>query len=139
MYCVAVIDWFSRFVLSWGISNTQNTEFCLHVLEQALARKTPEVFNMDQGAQFTSEKFTGRLLEADIRVSMDGRDRALDNVFVERLWRSLKYENVYLHNYSDPSALHKGIDEYFDFYNHQRYHESLEYRTPADVYYSTVS
>jgi putative transposase len=139
MYCVAVIDWFSRFVLSWGISNTQDTEFCLHVLEQALRLETPEIFNMDQGSQFTSEKFTGRLLDLKIRISMDGRGRALDNVFVERLWRSLKYEDVYLHNYSDPPALHHGMENYFDFYNHQRYHESLGYRTPADVYFPRVS
>jgi putative transposase len=139
MYCVAVIDWFSRFVLSWGLSNTQDTGFCLHVLDQALLLETPEIFNMDQGAQFTSEKFTGRLLDANIRISMDGRGRALDNVFIERLWRSLKYEDVYLHNYPEPSALHNGLEKYFDFYNHQRYHESLGYRTPAAVYCSTIS
>lgn len=138
MYCVAVIDWYSRYVLSWGLSNTQDAEFCLSVLEKALQSNRPEIFNTDQGAQFTSERFTQRLVDADIRISMDGRGRALDNVFIERLWRSLKYEDVYLRDYANATALYNGMDKYFHFYNHQRYHESLEYRTPAEVYFSKV-
>jgi putative transposase len=138
MYCVAVIDWFSRYVLSWDISNTQDSEFCVDVLAEALKRGRPEIFNTDQGSQFTSDKFINRLLDANIRISMDGRGRALDNVFVERLWRSLKYEDVYLHNYPTPYALRDGLSSYFDFYNNERYHESLDYQTPAEVYFASA-
>jgi len=136
MYCVAVMDWFSRYVLAWGISNTKDSEFCVSVLAESLRKGTPEIFNTDQGSEFTSDKFTNCLLDAKIRISMDGRGRALDNVFVERLWRSLKYENVYLHNYSTPYALHSGLRSYFDFYNNERYHESLDNRKPAEVYFA---
>jgi putative transposase len=139
MYCVAVIDWFSRYVLSWGISNTQDAEFCVHVLERALQINKPEIFNTDQGSQFTSEKFTARLNDAKIRISMDGRGRVLDNIFIERLWRSMKYEDVYLHNYSDPTALYDGLECYFNFYNYERYHQALQYSTPADIYFSGFS
>jgi len=136
MYCVAVIDWFSRFVLAWDVSNTQDADFCAGVLAKALRRGKPSIFNTDQGSQFTSDAFLKHLLKAEVRISMDGRGRALDNVFIERLWRSLKYEDVYLHHYADPLALRAGIDTYFRFYNHKRYHESLDYRTPAALYFS---
>jgi putative transposase len=138
MYCVAVMDWFSRFVLSWGLSNTQDAGFCVRVLEQALQINTPEIFNMDQGSQFTSDLFTTRLANAKIKISMDGRGRVIDNIFIERLWRSMKYEDVYLHDYSDPLALHDGLERYFNFYNYERYHESLNYATPAAIYHSHV-
>jgi putative transposase len=136
MYCMAVIDWYSRYVLAWDISNTQDACFCVNVLDKALMLNNPMIFNNDQGSQFTSEQFTQRLLDAHILISMDGRGRALDNIFIERLWRSLKYEDIYLHDYSDPRALHDGIEKYFNFYNYERYHQSLDYRTPADVYFS---
>lgn len=135
MYCVAVIDWYSRYVLAWNISNTQDSDFCLSVLDEALRSQTPRIFNTDQGSQFTSTSFTQRLQDANISISMDGRGRALDNVFIERLWRSLKYEDLYLHNYSDATALRDGMTKYFEFYNHQRYHQALNYRTPAEVYF----
>jgi putative transposase len=139
MYCVAVIDWYSRYVLSWGISNTQDAEFCVNVLDKALQVHRPEIFNTDQGSQFTSHKFTDRLNDAKIRISMDGRGRVLDNIFIERLWRSMKYEDVYLHNYSDPTALLNGLENYFHFYNHQRYHQALQYSTPAEIYFSGLA
>ena len=135
MYCVAVIDWYSRYVLAWNISNTQDADFCISVLNEALRFGTPRIFNTDQGSQFTSDLFTQRLLESNISISMDGRGRALDNVFIERLWRSLKYEDLYLHNYPDTPALRDGMTKYLEFYNHRRYHQALNYRTPADVYF----
>ena len=135
MYCAAVIDWFSRYVLAWDVSNTQDAGFCASVLAKSLRRGTPTIFNTDQGSQFTSEVFLKHLLEADIKISMDGRGRALDNVFIERLWRSLKYEDVYLHHYGDPLALREGVGAYFRFYNRERCHQSLNYRTPADLYF----
>jgi putative transposase len=134
MYLVAVIDWFSRYVLAWGISNTQDADFCVRVLKRALRRGTPKIFNTDQGAQFTSEAYLQPLLDAKIAISMDGRGRALDNVFIERLWRSVKYEDVYLHNYDTALALLAGLGTYFEFYNNRRFHESLGYRKPAEVY-----
>lgn len=134
MYLIAVIDWFSRYVLAWGISNTQDADFCVRVLKKALRRGTPKIFNTDQGAQFTSEAFLQPLIDAKIAISMDGRGRALDNVFVERLWRSVKYEDVYLHNYETAVALLSGLSTYFEFYNNRRFHESLGYRKPAEVY-----
>jgi putative transposase len=139
MYCVAVIDWYSRYVLAWSISNTQDAEFCVSVLNEALRFGTPRIFNTDQGSQFTSDLFIQRLLKSNISISMDGRGRALDNVFIERLWRSLKYEDLYLHNYSDTSALRDGMTKYFEFYNHRRYHQALNYRTPADAYFHRLS
>lgn len=135
MYLVAIIDWHSRYVLAWRLSNTLDTTFCLEALNEALAHRQPEIFNTDQGAQFTSNDFTNRLLEAEVRISMDGRGRALDNIFVERLWRSVKYEDIYLKNYETVPALEKGMSDYFRFYNHERLHQSLGYRTPAEVYY----
>ena len=134
MYLVAVMDWYSRYVLSWQLSNTLDTAFCLEALEQALQVNTPGIFNTDQGVQFTSEAFTGALLEKDIRISMDGRGRALDNIFVERLWRTVKYENIYLNEYPTVVALRQGLKDYFIFYNQMRGHQSLNYQTPAEVY-----
>jgi putative transposase len=134
MYLAAVIDWHSRFVLSWELSNTLDGSFCLDALEAALGQGKPEVFNTDQGVQFTAEAFTGRLLSAGVKVSMDGKGRCLDNVFVERLWRSVKQEDVYLRGYETVRQLRAGLARYFGFYNHQRRHQSLGYRTPAEVY-----
>jgi len=134
MYLVAIMDWYSRYVLSWSLSNTQDVLFCLEALEQALDAHQPEIFNTDQGAQFTSQAFTQRLLDQNIRISMDGRGRALDNVFIERLWRSLKYENIYLNDYASVAELRAGLTRYFHFYNHERPHQSLRYQTPAAVY-----
>ncbi len=135
VYLVAVIDWYSRRVLSWRISNTMDSRFCVDCLEQALREfGTPEIFNTDQGSQFTSDAFTGVLLEKGIKISMDGRGRALDNIFVERLWRSIKYEDVYLKGYANVSELLLGLTEYFAFYNTERFHQSLDYETPDHVY-----
>jgi putative transposase len=134
MYLVAVMDWYSRLVLSWGLSNTLDGSFCLEALEEALGRGKPEVFNTDQGVQFTAAAFVGRLERAGVRVSMDGVGRCLDNVFVERLWRSVKYEDVYLRGYESVPQLRTGLRAYFRFYNDQRRHQSLGYRTPAEVY-----
>jgi len=134
MYLAAVIDWHSRFVLSWELSNTLDGSFCLEALESALALGRPEVFNTDQGVQFTAEAFTGRLESAGVKVSMDGVGRCLDNVFVERLWRTVKYEDVYLRGYETVPQLRAGLSAYFAFYNGQRRHQSLDYRTPASVY-----
>lgn len=136
MYLVAVIDWFSRYVLSWELSNTMETEFCLSALEKALAQGTPEIFNTDQGSQFTSSEFTSRLKRAEIAISMDGRGRCLDNVFVERLWRSVKYEDIYLKNYETVRDLAEGLKQYFRFYNEKRLHQSLCYKTPTQIHFS---
>ena len=134
MYLAAVIDWYSRYVLAWRLSNTLDGAFCLEMLEEALRGGKPEVFNTDQGVQFTAEAFTGALERAGIAVSMDGRGRALDNVFVERLWRSVKYEDIYIRGYETVPELHRGLFRYFGFYNGERLHQSLDYRTPAAVY-----
>jgi putative transposase len=134
MYLAAVIDWYSRYVLAWRLSNTLDGSFCLEMLEEALGLGRPEVFNTDQGVQFTAEAFTGRLLSAGVAVSMDGRGRCLDNVFVERLWRSVKQENIYLHGYESVPELKQGLACYWPFYNHERPHQALDYRTPAEVY-----
>jgi putative transposase len=134
VYLVAVIDWYSRCVLSWLLSNTMDTAFCTDCLEQALAQGKPEIFNTDQGSQFTSAEFTGRLKAAGIQISMDGRGRALDNIFVERLWRNVKYEDVYLKGYETVSELLMGLTRYFEFYNHERPHQSLENATPAAIH-----
>jgi putative transposase len=133
-YLVAVLDWYSRYVLAWALSNSLEVGFCLEVLETALLRGRPEIFNSDQGAQFTSPAFTGRLLAAGARISMDGRGRALDNVFVERLWRSVKYEEVYLQDYAGMGEAQRGLGRYFPFYNEERPHQALGYQTPAAVY-----
>jgi putative transposase len=134
VYLVAVMDWCSRFVLSWALSVTMEVTFCIEALERAFRWGRPEIFNSDQGSQFTSEKFTGVLKERDIAVSMDGRGRCLDNIFIERLWRSLKYEEVYLRDYRLVPEARAGISRYFQFYNYERPHQSLGYRTPADLY-----
>jgi putative transposase len=133
-YLVAVMDWFSRFVLSWSLSLTLEVDFCVAALKQALRRGRPEIFNSDQGPQFTSEKFTGELAARQIAISMDGRGRCLDNIFVERLWRSLKYEEVYLKDYISVTEADASIGRYFQFYNRERLHQSLAYRTPAAIY-----
>jgi putative transposase len=134
MYLTAVIDWYSRYVLSWRLSNTLEGRFCLEALDEALARGRPEIFNTDQGTQFTAREYTSRLEEAGIAVSRDGRGRALDNVFVERLWRSVKYEDIYLNYYDRVPELASGLTAYFWFYDEERLHQSLDYRTPAEVY-----
>jgi putative transposase len=134
MYLAATIDWHSRYVLAWRLSNTLDGSFCLDMLEEALSRGRPEVFNTDQGVQFTAQAWTGRLESAGVAVSMDGRGRCLDNVFVERLWRSVKYEDVYLRGYEAVPELEHGLGRYFGFYNDERLHQSLAYRTPAQVY-----
>lgn len=134
VYLVAVIDWYSRYVLSWEVSITLDSDFCTSALKQALAQATPEIFNTDQGVQFTSQAFTGILKERQIAISMDGRGRALDNIFVERLWRSVKYEEVYLHDYEGVPQAITGLGDYFNFYNRERLHQSLKYKTPEAVY-----
>jgi putative transposase len=134
MYLTAVIDRYSRYVLSWRLSNTLEGRSCLEALEAALAQGRPEIFNTDQGSQFTAREYTGRLEEAGIAVSRDGRGRALDNVFVERLWRSVKYEDIYIKDYEWVPDLESGLAAYFRFYDEERPHQSLGYRTPAEVY-----
>jgi putative transposase len=134
IYLVAVIDWWSRYVLSWAVSITLDSAFCLEALETALRRGRPEIFNTDQGAQFTSRAFTERLRQGGVQISMDGRGRALDNVFVERLWRTVKYEEVYLREYNTVREAQQGLGRYFGFYNDERLHQALGYRTPAAVY-----
>ena len=138
MYLTAVIDWHSRYVLAWRLSNTLEGSFCIEALEAALRDGRPEIFNSDQGSQFTSLAFTERRQSRQIAISMDGRGRALDNVFVERLWRSVKYEEVYLRDYADGWEAEASLARYFDFYCHRRVHQALAYRTPAEVYYEAV-
>jgi len=134
LYLVAIMDWFSRYVVSWELSTNLEVDFCLRALDQALAMGRPEIFNSDQGAQFTSLGFIGKLKQYPIRISMDGRGRAMDNIFTERLWRSLKYEEVYLKEYGAVPEARQGIGAYFRFYNEERPHQSLGYKTPAEVY-----
>jgi len=134
LYLVAVMDWYSRYVLAWRLSNTMEGRFCLEVLDEALATRRPEIFNSDQGSQFTAAAFTGRLEKSGVAISMDGRGRALDNVFVERLWRSVKYEEVYLKDYADGWEAEQSLAGYFEFYCQRRIHQALGYRTPAEVY-----
>ena len=128
------MDWYSRFVVAWEISTTLDTPFCISALKQALELSKPELFNTDQGSQFTSLEFTGRLEQKAIRISMDGRGRVYDNIFVECLWRSVKYEEVYLHHYQTVSEARNGLAKYFLFYNMERLHKSLGYRTPYEIY-----
>lgn len=139
LYLVAVMDWYSRYVLSWGLSNTLTGSFCLEALEEALSRGQPEIFNTDQGSQFTAAAFTSRLESSEVAISMDGRGRAIDNVFIERLWRSVKYEEVYLRDYTDGWRAEDSLSGYFRFYNEERIHQALSYRTPWDVYRQTDS
>jgi len=138
MYLAAVIDWYSRYVLAWELSNTMESLFCVAALQHALTLGNPTIFNTDQGAQFTSEAFTGVLLGKSIAISMDGGGRALDNVFIERLWWTVKYEDIYPKAYSDGHALHRGLKRYFDYYNRERKHSSLDKQTPLEVF-STAS
>lgn len=139
LYLVAVMDWYSRYVLSWGLSNTLTGSFCLEALEEALSRGQPEIFNTDQGSQFTATAFTSRLESSGVAISMDGRGRAIDNVFIERLWRSVKYEEVYLRDYTDGWRAEDSLSAYFRFYNDERIHQALGYRTPLDIYRQTDS
>jgi putative transposase len=134
-YLTVVMDWASRYVLSWEMSNTLDVSFCVEALEKALSISKPEIFNSDQGSQYTSEAFTGRLKEAGIQISMDGRGRAYDNIFVERLWRTVKYEEVYLRDYANLTEARENLERYFRFYNHARPHQSLGWRTPAEAYF----
>jgi len=135
VYLVAIIDWYSRYVLSWRISNTLDVSFCREALEEALGKGCPEIFNSDQGSQFTSSDFTGMLLSKEIAISMDGRGRVFDNIFTERLWRSVKYEEVYIKDYQVCRDAREGLEVYFSFYNNRRYHQALEYKTPYEVHY----
>jgi len=135
VYLVVIMDWFSRYVLSWELSITLEKEFCLEALRGALMVSTPEIFNTDQGGQFTSEKFIGILKDVEIRISMDGRGRFFDNIFVERLWRTVKYEEVYVNDYVSVPVARKGLRDYFEFYNTERPHASLAGKTPFKVYY----
>lgn len=138
-YLVAIIDWYSRKVLSWRMSNTLDAAFCIDALEEAILKYgVPEIFNTDQGSQFTSDRFTSVLESSGIKISMDGKGRALDNVFVERFWRSLKYENIYVKGYETLKDAKLGISEYMDFYNDRRIHENLSYRTPNEVYFENI-
>ena len=138
MYLVAVLDWFSRFVLAWQVSNTLDGAFCLAALRRAPQAGQPDIFNTDQGVQFTAQAFVSELEAARSRVSMDGRGRFVDNIFVERLWRTVKYEDIYLNGYASVPALAAGLDDYFQLYNYQRPHQSLGYRTPADVHFTAA-
>ena len=133
LYLVAVMDWVSRYVLAWRLSNLLDASFCIEALEEALRQGRPEIFNTDQGSQFTDEGFTGVLRGHGVAISMDGRGRYADNIFVERLWRSLKYEEVYLKAYDNVAQARQGITAYFEFYNHQRLHQALGYRTPRQL------
>jgi putative transposase len=134
MYLVAVMDWYSRYVLAWELSNSLDSSFCVEAVRAALAGRRPEIFNTDQGTQFTAQAFVEVLTSAGVRISMDGRGRALDNVFIERLWRSVKYEDIYLRDYETVPDLYRGLIRYFRYYNAERPHQALGYRTPAEVY-----
>ncbi len=135
VYLIAIIDWYSRYVVSWELSNTMDREFCLKALQRALRVSKPEIFNSDQGSQFTSQEFTGILEGQRIQISMDGRGRVFDNIFIERLWRTLKYEEVYIHSYETVKEARESLGRYFRFYNTERLHESLGYRTPEEIYF----
>jgi putative transposase len=135
VYLMAIIDWHSRYVLNWALSTTMDADFCIDALNEVLDGSLCEIFNTDQGSQFTTKRFMGPLLAKGIKVSMDGRGRALDNIFVERLWRSVKYEKVYLNDFQTVKEAYQGLKDYFEFYNHRRIHQSLEYKTPAEVYF----
>jgi len=135
VYLAAIMDWQSRYVLSWRLSNSLASGFCVEALDEALTQGQPEIFNSDQGVQFTSRAFTSRLLDRAIAVSMDGRGRALDNAFIERLWRTVKYEEIYLKDYASVDEVYQGLRSYFGFYNHERVHQALAYQTPYHVYH----
>lgn len=133
-YLIAFIDWYSRYVVSWELSPTLEIDFCLSARDQALRIATPEISNTDQGSHFTSEQFIAPLLEKNVQISMDGRGRCMDNIFTERLWRTVKYENIFLKSYRNFAEAEPGLAEYFQFYNHKRPHQSLDYRTPAELF-----
>jgi len=135
LYLVAILDWYSRYVVSWRLSNSLDRSFCLEALDEALSRGRPEIFNSDQGSQFTSREFRARLEAAGVRISMDGRGRVFDNIFIERLWRTVKYEEIYLNDYEGVADTVSGLDRYWRFYNEERLHQSLGYKTPASVYF----
>jgi putative transposase len=139
VYLTAVMDWYSRYVLSWRLSTTLDNDFCCEALQEALTKGRPQIFNTDQGVQFTSRSFTGILENHDISISMDGRGRALDNVFVERLWRTIKYENIYVTDYCSVRDVKEGVSKYFDFYNKERLHQSLKYCTPEAIHHAQGS
>lgn len=138
MYLMAILDWFSRYVVAWAVSTTLDVTFCLEALERALQIGTPTIFNSDQGSQFTSTAFTDRLKAAGIRISMDGRGRVFDNIFTERLWRTVKYENVYINDYQSALDGKHGLGRYLDFYNYTRLHQALDYQTPAEVHFQST-
>ncbi len=138
LYLMAIIDWFSRYVLSWRLSNSMEAYFCLEALEEALEKGCPDIFNSDQGPQFTSNDFTGILQKRGITISMDGRGRVFDNIFSERLWRSVKYEEVYIKDYQVYAEARDGLNHYFGLYNHRRYHQSLRYKTPYEIHYGIL-
>jgi putative transposase len=135
LYLVAVLDWYSRYVVSWELDQTLEMPFVLDTVDRALAQATPLIWNSDQGSHFTSPQYLDRLQQAQVQISMDGKGRALDNIFTERLWRTVKYEEVYLHDYLHPKEARCQLAQYFDFYNYRRSHQALEYRTPAQVYF----
>jgi putative transposase len=139
MYLVAILDWFSRYVVSWALDQTLELPFVLAAVEQALAQAKPLICNSDQGSHFTSPQYLDRLEQAEVKISMDGRGRALDNIFTERLWRSVKYQEVYLNDYLTPRQVRAGLDDYFSFYNDERPHQALNYLTPAQVYFSQMT
>ena len=139
MYLVAVLDWYSRYVVSWELDQTLELPFVLTALERALAQATPTICNSDQGSHFTSLEYRQILQAAEVKISMDGKGRALDNIFTERLWRTIKYEEVYLHEYSSPKEARKQVRDYLQFYNHQRLHQALDYVPPASVYFAPQS
>ena len=138
-YLVAIIDWFSRYVISWELSNSLEIDFVLNNLKKALAISIPEICNSDQGSHFTSPQHTNILIENNVQISMDGRGRCMDNIFTERLWRSVKYENIYIKSYNNPMEARLGLNEYFNFYNNERSHQSLDYLTPAEVYFNKIN
>ncbi|MEI6056479.1 MAG: IS3 family transposase [Lentisphaerota bacterium] len=135
VYLVAIMDWHSRYIIAWELSNTLDSEFCLQALRKSFAVGKPDIFNTDQGCQFTSEAFIGELEKANVRISMDGKGRCLDNIFIERFWRSLKYEDIYMKDYSNVKSLREGVESYIKFYNNVRPHQSLGYRTPSEIHY----
>lgn len=135
LYLVAILDWFSRYVVDWQLSNTLDVHFCRETLENALMKNTPEIFNSDQGSQFTCRDFTGVLEKSGVKISMDGRGRVYDNIYVERLWRSVKYEEVYLNDYQTVSEAERGLKTYFQFYNEERFHSALNGKKPAEIYF----
>jgi putative transposase len=135
LYLVAVLDWYSRYVVSWELDQTLEMPFVLDAVDRALGQATPTIWNSDQGSQFTSPQYIDRLQQANVQISMDGKGRALDNIFTERLWRTVKYEEVYLHDYASPREARQHLTHYFDFYNYRRVHQALNYLTPAQVYF----